>query len=194
MTLNPLACAVFLVVTFAAAGVLHVLWMASPISAHLASPLDGGRRFRGRRVFGDNKTWRGFAVMVPACAVAFLAFSVLRPALPSWLAQGVWNLPVPGYFALGLWAGLGFMAGELPNSFVKRQLGVAPGAAPARGWQRPFFACADRIDSILGMLVALAIVVPVPPLAWLYVLIVGPAIHALFSAGLYLVGAKARPA
>lgn len=194
MTPDPLACAVFLVVTFAAAGVLHVLWMASPISARFAAPLDGGRKLRGRRMLGDNKTWRGFVVLVPGCAVAFLTLAALRPALPPWLAQGVWDLPAPGYFALGLWAGLGFMAGELPNSFLKRRLGIAPGAAPARGWQRPFFACADRVDSILGMLVALAVVVPVPGRAWFYLLIVGPALHALFSAGLYWVGAKARPA
>ncbi len=25
----------------------------------LKQPIDGGRTFRGRRVFGDNKTWRG---------------------------------------------------------------------------------------------------------------------------------------
>jgi hypothetical protein len=28
---------------------------------------------------------------------------------------------------LGVCAGFGFMAGELPNSFVKRQLGIRPG-------------------------------------------------------------------
>ena len=30
----------------------------------LKTPMDFGLRFRGRRLFGDNKTWRGAVVMI----------------------------------------------------------------------------------------------------------------------------------
>jgi CDP-2,3-bis-(O-geranylgeranyl)-sn-glycerol synthase len=30
-----------------------------PLIRHLDQPIDGGRSYRGRRIFGDHKTWRG---------------------------------------------------------------------------------------------------------------------------------------
>jgi hypothetical protein len=52
----------------------------------------------------------------------------------------------------------------------------------------------DRVDSILGMLVAISLVVPTPWMTWTYVLLIGPGIHLAFSALLYRIGVKARPA
>ena len=46
-------------------GSAQTWWFKSPRSARFALPLDGGRTFRGRRLFGSNKTWKGFVVMVP---------------------------------------------------------------------------------------------------------------------------------
>ena len=34
--------------------------------ATLAVPIDGGRRWRGRRILGDHKTWRGIVAGVVA--------------------------------------------------------------------------------------------------------------------------------
>ena len=66
--------------------VLQLLWLALPIIAaglvHLAVlkldllpglrqlPLDGGRTFRGKRLFGDNKTWRGAVVTIGTTTLA----------------------------------------------------------------------------------------------------------------------------
>ena len=59
------------------------------------SPLDGGLTFRGRRMFGENKTARGFVVMVPATALAFpLVASSSRTAVPRPPASG--RLSPPG--------------------------------------------------------------------------------------------------
>jgi hypothetical protein len=52
----------------------------------------------------------------------------------------------------------------------------------------------DRVDSIVGMLIALSLATPTPWMAWLYVLMIGPGIHLAFSALLYRLGVKARPA
>jgi CDP-2,3-bis-(O-geranylgeranyl)-sn-glycerol synthase len=86
------------------------------------------------------------------------------------------------------------MLGELPNSFVKRQLGIAPGQAANTAFARPVFAVLDRVDSILGLLIALTIVAPVPWLTWAYVLTIGPLLHASFSLVLFQLGGKARAA
>ena len=64
--LHPAACAAFLVAAFTLAGICQTAWLALPVSQRLAIPIDGGRTVRGRRLFGANKTLRGFVVMVPA--------------------------------------------------------------------------------------------------------------------------------
>jgi len=106
----------------------------------------------------------------------------------------LWQLTPVGYAALGAWAGFGFMAGELPNSFVKRRFGILPGQAPASGLAAAICFTIDRTDSIVGMLAALTIAVPTPWTTWVLVLIFGPLIHWLFSWWLFRLGVKGRPA
>jgi hypothetical protein len=134
-TADALARAVFIIVAFVLAGLAHSAWLGSRWSRRLLIPLDGGLRVRGRRVFGENKTVRGFVVMIPAAALSFWGLSVVLFAATPTLANGLWPISAREYGALGAWAGLGFMLGELPNSFIKRQLDVAPGRAP-RGARR----------------------------------------------------------
>ena len=181
--------AAFVVVAFVVAGVPHTLWLRMSASRRLAIPLDGGRTLGGRRILGDHKMIRGFVVIVPAAGAAFvltaLLFSALGGALP-------WPLSLPGYGLLGMWAALGFMAGELPNSFLKRRLGVPPGGLAEGAWVRVAFLVLDRVDSILGMLVALGIAVPVPWEVWVYLLALGPGFHLMFSAIFFAVGTKER--
>jgi hypothetical protein len=190
---DPLAEALLLIWAFVLAGVAQVSWFASRWSRRFAVPIDGGLTFRGKRVFGENKTLKGFVMMVPAAALAFpvVAYSMSFGA-PS--AAGLWPLTPFGYAALGAWAGLGFMLGELPNSFVKRQLGIAPGEASRnpRNWTGQFVV--DRLDSGIGMLTAVSLAVPTPWRTWAIVLVTGPALHWLFSVVMFHTGTKARPA
>ena len=191
---DPLHCGLFLILAFVLAGLLHSLWMKNRFSQTLAIPLDGGRMFRGRPILGENKTLRGFVVMIPAAALAFAAIAVLI-SLPQALPPAtLWQLTPAGYAALGAWAGFGFMAGELPNSFVKRQLGILPGQAPASRLTRAICFTVDHVDSIVGMLVAVTLAVHTPWTTWLWVLILGPSIHLIFSWWLYRMGVKGRPA
>jgi len=194
MTLDPLSCALFLTVAFIVAGLAHSAWLRTPASRRLLLPIDGGARFRGKRVFGENKTVRGFVVMVPAAAASFALFHGVVSRVSPTIAGDLWRLDTVGYAALGAWAGLGFMLGELPNSFLKRQLDVAPGMAPPSRAGTAVVFVVDRVDSIIGMLVAISLVVPTPRMTWVYVLLIGPGIHLAFSALLYRIGVKARPA
>jgi len=189
---DPFACALVIVVAMSAAGVVHGWWMRSRWSVRFRTPLDGGAIWRGRRLLGDHKTLRGFMAIVPAAGLAFAALGLARVAMPEWLAAGLWNLSLVELFLLGCWAGFCFMAGELPNSFLKRRLAVAPGTAPAHGWSRWFCLVLDRFDSTLALLIGLSLLVPLPALTWAWVLAIGPAVHLAFSAALYLIGVKAR--
>ena len=149
--------------------ILELLWLALPIIAaglvHLAVlkldllsalrrlPLDGGLSFRGRRLFGDNKTWRGAVVTIGTTTLAAWALAQLSGCC--------WPLPTLVPFAeehpliWGLLLGTGYIAGELPNSFAKRQLGIAPGAA-GQGTAGRVFWVVDQVDSLAGMLVFVA--------------------------------------
>jgi hypothetical protein len=92
---------------------------------------------------------------------------------------------------MGAWCALGFMLGELPNSFLKRQLDIAPGTASTGrglGWQL----AADRLDSGIGLLLAASLVVHVPWTTWAIVLSIGPIFHWSFSVLMFQLGIKPR--
>jgi hypothetical protein len=185
---HSLPCAVFLVAAMSLAGIPHALWLRSPLSQRLRAPVDFGLRFRGRPVFGANKTWRGFVVMPLSAAASFWAFAEVRDAL----AAGMWDLPPVQYALLGLACGFAFMLAELPNSFLKRRFGVAPGMAPQRPGLAATCLIIDRIDSVLGVLLTVTLLVPVTLATWAWVLLLGPGIHALFSIWLHRLGVKER--
>jgi CDP-2,3-bis-(O-geranylgeranyl)-sn-glycerol synthase len=117
---------------------MHARWLFLPVGgawiahapvlrwdllAGLNLPMDGGRTLRGRRLFGDNKTWRGALVMssgVFAATLGLYRSAWYRERLPA----GIREISPPLLAAL---LAIGTVGGELPNSLMKRQLGVAPG-------------------------------------------------------------------
>lgn len=188
--IDPIACAGFLLAAFVLAGIAQTAWFGARLSRAFAMPLDGGLTLRGRRIFGDNKTLRGLVVMVPAAAMAFALLASITDAT----SAGLWPLSIASYAALGAWAGAGFMAGELPNSFVKRQLGIPPGQPASGPVPSASQFLVDRVDSGFGMLIAMSVAVPVPWLTWALVLLIGPFIHWSFSVLMFRLGIKPRPA
>ena len=110
---------IFLPVLGAAA--LHAPVLRFDLLRRLKRPIDGGRTWRGRRVLGDNKTWRGALMMSSGPLLATVAL-----CRADWYRR---RLPVDADpVLLGAILGVSTVAGELPNSFLKRQLGIAPGA------------------------------------------------------------------
>jgi CDP-2,3-bis-(O-geranylgeranyl)-sn-glycerol synthase len=112
---------VFLPVLGAAA--LHAPVLRFDLLRAWKRPIDGARTFRGRRLLGDNKTWRGAAVMSAGPLLATTALfrhPGYRERLPDELRHA-------NPLLLGALLGVSTVAGELPNSFAKRQLGIAPG-------------------------------------------------------------------
>jgi len=180
---NGVHCALFILAAMIPAGLLHTAWLKSSWSGRLSVPVDFGMTFRGRRLFGPNKMLRGFVILPLASGLMFLLASQI--AAP-------WPIPHWHYLLLGFSAGLGFMLGELPNSFIKRQLDIEAGQAPLRAPARWLFLVVDRADSTLGMLIVLQVMVPVPAMTWLILLGIGAVVHALFSITMFRLGIKAR--
>lgn len=91
----------------------------------LAAPIDAGGSFRGKRLLGDHKTWRGIVAGVVVGTATFalqvLAYraGLLRSlALLDYSQAGM----LPG-FLLGLGTGVG----DAVKSFFKRRIGIAAG-------------------------------------------------------------------
>ena len=156
--LMSVAQAVWLATPVILGGAVHIAVIKLDLLRSLAGlPLDGGLRFRGRRLLGDNKTVRGAVTMIGATAT----FVVLQAVLST---RAGWARPLSLVdfdrvhpLLWGVVLGGGYIAGELPNSFIKRQLGVAPGDRPA-GVLAPLFWLTDELDGLAGVLLCMSTV------------------------------------
>jgi CDP-diglyceride synthetase len=112
-------------------------------------PIDLGLTFKGKRVFGDNKTWRGLVINIVFCVIGTSIQSWLQKKayLPSWLPLLDYN---ESGWQLGLLLGAGMTIGELPNSFLKRQMGISPGKKGSGLMAVPFFLL-DQVDLVIGI-------------------------------------------
>jgi CDP-2,3-bis-(O-geranylgeranyl)-sn-glycerol synthase len=89
-------------------------------------PIDGGKTWRGHRLLGENKTWRGLCV------------GTLGGGLVGYALQAA-GLPFVWWW--GLWLGFAALVGDALKSLVKRQIGIKPG-----GRWVPF----DQIDFMIA--------------------------------------------
>jgi CDP-archaeol synthase len=153
---------------------LHGFCIKYDALAFLCRPVDHGRSFRGKRIFGDNKTYRGLAVVSLGTAIGFGLQSLLLHRIASIRGIELFDYAFFKSVAVGLAVGVAAMLSELPNSFIKRRFEIAPGSV-AKGWKRAIFYVYDQIDFLLGAWLVLAIVVTVT------------AGRVLLSAGLLLV-------
>lgn len=154
----------------------------------LNRPIDGGRSWQGRRVFGDGKTWRGLFLSTLGSGLFVPLQRALQEYVPRALQVVDYSTLPP--FAFGLTMGLGAVLGELPNSFVKRQLGIARGAT-ATGPLAVLFYIWDQVDTLIGAwpLLCLWFMPPLPLVATSLVLVLG--LHPLVAWIGYRVGARA---
>jgi hypothetical protein len=157
-------------------------WLAA-----LARPLDRGKTFSGVRLFGENKTWRGL-VAVGLGTAAGLALQVLllrdKATLP---ADELGKASVIGFLV-----GVAAMLSELPNSFIKRRLDIAPGK-PGRGWRGVLFYLFDQVDLLLGAWLVLACFVPVTVARVLWSVVFLFLAHQLITVIGYGLGMRATP-
>ncbi len=133
--------------------------MAASLSRYLpvsAAPIDGGKTWRGKRIFGAHKTWRGALVGIIAGTLFWW--------LQAWLyREYIWAVDIStiDYLAepwtMGLLLAIGAVVGDLVKSFFKRRVNRPPGAP----WV-PF----DQMDYVVGG--ALFVSLTVVP-SWAYI-------------------------
>ena len=157
----------------------------------LKRPIDGNLTFRGRRLFGDHKTWRG-----AACALAggLLGVAVQKYGFGA-RAGGLALLDYEGLSVV--WLGGAFAAGavlgELLNSFIKRQLGIPPGCS-ATGWKAPLFYVLDQVDVVPATWLLLLLWIRPTPLQIASSFVLVFIVHQLVSVIGFKIGARTRQA
>ncbi len=108
----------------------------------MAVPIDLNKKFKGRPVFGPNKTWRGI--------IFGIIFALIFFAIQKWLYQYPFfkKLSLINYNEISLFfgflLGLGAVLGDLIKSFFKRRLGIGSG--------KPWIIF-DQIDWMVGALI-----------------------------------------
>jgi CDP-2,3-bis-(O-geranylgeranyl)-sn-glycerol synthase len=170
------------------APLLHAPVLALDLLRALRRPLDGGRTFRGRRLLGDNKTWRGALVMVCGPLLATLVLS----RWPAWWDALPAEVRDAGPALVGVLVGLGVVLGELPNSFLKRQIGIAPGTQ-RRSTAGLALTVLDQVDFVPAVALLLLPVWAMPLWQLALALLVVGALHVLVNVLGYAIGARTAP-
>ncbi len=100
----------------------HFKWLNRPIS---------------KKMFGANKTWRGFVFVSLVNAIVLQAVDFIL------------HLKMENAFYLGFLLGLVYVTFELPNSFMKRKLGILSGEQASSN--KMLFSSIDKMDSAFGV-------------------------------------------
>lgn len=116
------------------ANVLHIIMVKKDALSFLSVPIWSAQ-------FGANKTWRGFVILPILNGALLFLMNIFLPTFE--LLQGFW---------LGAILGLVYMVFELPNSWIKRKMGVGSGEKAEKN--AVLFMAMDKMDSSLGVSLA----------------------------------------
>lgn len=182
----------WLLVPIIGAGILHVLILHHRWFPWLTIPVDGGLEIRGKRLFGDHKTIRGFAIMMLGGGLFLWLQSLLAHWSPAIAELGFVDYRTISPWIDGMVYGAGYVLGELPNSFAKRRLGIGEGQK-GRGPVGALFLAIDQVDGVFGIILSMCIFyVPTWEVA-VTTFVMFTVIHvAVFNVVLVLLGVKKR--
>ena len=175
------------------AGVSNMIFVKIKFLGFLKTPIDNNiSLIDGKRLFGDNKTWKGFMGMI-----IFTAFwtSVLVFIFPDSL-NFVFNSTeknAVSVFALGAILALAYVLFELPNSYIKRRLSIAPGKS-GKGLLKYIFILVDQADSVIGCAIVLYFLYAISLSLTLQLILIGTLVHYIINVILFFVKLKSQPA
>lgn len=163
---------------FLPAGIANMMPVLVSKVPFLNVPMDFGYSFRGKRIFGDHKTWRGLVFGVIAGGLSAVPILGAIAFLFGDLTLSV----VAQTFKIGAILGAGALFGDAVKSLFKRQMNIKPGGS----WV-PF----DQIDWILGALIAVHFLVkPLPVQTWITALLLFGLLHPVINLAGYFLRVK----
>ncbi len=135
----------------------------------LNSPIDCRKSINGKRILGDNKTWRG---LIFGTLVAIIFVFIQKSVYP-WMTEfSIINYSEINFLFLGFLFGFGALFGDIVESFFKRRRNLEPGES----WV-PY----DQIDWILGGILFLNIYILLPFKTNIGILIIFGIIHPVVN-------------
>ena len=164
-------------------GVMHMIAVKRAWLPGLVRPLSSA-------CFGANKTWRGMLLVPLFSSIGALLLLPLLWLPAPWLPVALQS--AGALLLAGMAGGLGYVLAELPNSFIKRRLGVPAGATPVRHRYR--YILADQMDSGVGAAVAYFYFPGLTLNAALLYVVVFPVTALVVKRFLFMSGLKSSPA
>lgn len=166
------------------AGIINSLWCKSSLLSKLKVPIDFNKNFiDNKRIFGDNKTWKGL--------IGYIILNIVSQIIWGAICDVV-NINHINYFyvnhtntllynlLLGFFLGVFYAFFELPNSFMKRRLGIEAGKPP-KGLKKVFFIFIDQADSVFGVCLVVAMFYKMSIGFYLTYVIIGAVTHILLN-------------
>ncbi len=125
-----------------------------------------------------------------------MAFCTVGSIIQAWIQsrhyfpQWLFLLDYEKYsYLLGILLGFGMTLGELPNSFIKRQLKIPPGERK-NGILGVVFFLFDQVDITIGIWILLYLIIRPPPLLVLWSFLLTILLHVAISSVGYLFGMR----
>lgn len=170
------------------AGIINSLWCKLKVMKKLQIPMDGGKSLKdGKRIFGDHKTWKGFIGYIIWNVVCMVVWGLICKVA----GLEHYNMLYTNYentitfnLAAGGLVGFGYALFELPNSFLKRRLGIEPGKSMS-GMLKAFFVFFDQADSVFGCVLVVCIFAPMSVGFYFLYVVVGAVTHIIINMLLY---------
>lgn len=169
-------------------GIVNSIFCKTKYFKCLNKPIDFGKKLKDKkRIFGDNKTWKGLFGYI----ILNIIFSVVFGFI--WKLT---NLERLNFFymnydntllyniLIGFLLGLGYSLFELPNSFIKRRLDIKPGKTTS-GFKKIFFIILDQADSVFGIALVIWLFYPIGIWIYLFYIVLGTITHLLVNMLLY---------
>ncbi|MBR6627751.1 MAG: CDP-archaeol synthase [Lachnospiraceae bacterium] len=171
------------------AGIVNSLWCKCGALRRLQVPMDGGKHFiDGKRILGDNKTWKGFLGYIILNIICMVTWGFIcdRTGLENYnmFYQNVSNSLINN-LVIGSLLGLAYGIFELPNSFLKRRLGITPGKSVS-GFTKLFFVFFDQADSVFGCVLVVCLFAPMSVGFYMLYVVVGSITHIIINMLLYV--------
>ena len=169
-------------------GVFNMIWCKVPVLNCLKYPMDFNKKFiDGKRIFGDNKTWKGFIgyILISTICTIIWGFICNATILNKYNFFYVNNNNTFLFnMLIGFLLGLAYALFELPNSFMKRRLNIEEGKTTT-GLKKILFIFIDQSDSVIGCALVVWLFYDLGIKLFLFYILLGALTHIVVNMILY---------
>ncbi len=164
--------------------ILKIIWLLLPAGVanivpvlvrkinFLNYPIDANKKLFGQRIFGENKTWRGFffGILAAMAVIAWQRYAYIYSIIAKSIS--LFDYAAVNIYLVGFLFGFGALFGDLIKSFIKRRCGIAAGAS---------FVPFDQIDWVIGALLFSNYFFDTTIIFCLAALVIGGLLHPLVN-------------